>query len=784
MQQHICYGCMKPITEYVCPHCGWSAGQNNQPHQLRTGTLLRGQFLVGRVLGQGGFGITYIGMDVKQNKIVAIKEYYPSFAVTRDVSQSSAIRLLRPDVQQDFLNGRERFLQESSLYARFQNIPEIVTIHSLFADNNTSYIVIDYISGIDLRRYTKIRGGKLSAEETLTILKPIIRAVDAVHKAGLVHRDITPDNIMLLSDGSVKLLDFGAAHEICDPDPNAPSDHTTTAILKQGFAPPEQYRRRGNLGPWTDEYGMCATIYYCLHGHIPPDAMERMLNDKKPDWNIPGLTKHQKKVLDKGMSLKASDRDGSMEAFYQDLYRTEPERAIPETPKNPEDPGKTSTDPIWPFLPKKSILLAAAAVAILAVVLIFQHIFHNNNSPDWQLEIPGFTKPAPTDASSEDDYPAVEASCALMWENRVYHAVILELNYQIATHPDDPRYQELLDHYRRELPHAVVADARKYADEGRYRKAIDILDHYYKNYGDPLLAEAAGDFRMEFGISNSSYIAAGRYTSLVLQDNGTIVMAGEDTHGEQDCSSWTDIVCIAAGDNHVVGLRRNGTVVSAGSNETDQKNTSGWSNVAAIAAGDYHTVALLEDGTLAAAGQLWAPRCDTAALQQLAGEKRIVSIAAGYLHTLALLEDGTVIATGENGDLQCDVESWKNIAAIYAGTRFSAGLKTDGTVVFAGNCGFDCSGWKNIDNLAAGDFFLLGLNEEGTVLSIGVEEAIGPNTPGVIAQWENISQIAAGNDHIVAVTADGKILCAGNNDCNQLHVEGFSITCPRSIPLP
>ena len=128
-------------------------------------------------------------------------------------------------------------------------------------------------------------------------------------------------------------------------------------------------------------------------------------------------------------------------------------------------------------------------------------------------------------------------------------------------------------------------------------------------------------------------------------------------------------------------------------------------------------------------------------------------------------------------------ERWL-IAAIYAGTRFSVGLKTDGTVVFAGNCGFDCSGWKHIDNLAAGDFFLLGLNEEGTVLSIGVEEAIGPNTPGVIAQWENISQIAAGNDHIVAVTADGKILCAGKNDYRQLHVEGFTITCPKPISLP
>ena len=458
MQPHICYGCMKVIAQEVCPHCGWSPSKNNLPHQLPVGTLLRGQFLVGKVLGQGGFGITYIGMDVKQNKVVAIKEYYPSFAVTRDVSQSNSIHLLHPRVQKDFLSGRERFLQESTLYARFQNIPEIVTIHSLFPDNNTSYIVIDYITGIDLRRYVSIKGGKLSAEETLTILKPIVRALNSVHKAGLVHRDITPDNIMILPDGGVKLLDFGAAHEICDPDPNAQIDHSTTAILKHGFAPPEQYKARGNLGPWTDEYGLCATIYYCLYGTVPPDAMDRMLSNSTISWEIPGLTQRQRLVLEKGMSLNLADRYGDLEVFGKELYDTTPEPEVITKPIDPDDNDPVHSDPP-PYL--RYIKIAAAALILvaglaLAVPKIIQSL--QQNAQLNPVDPPEVTA-RPTDSETEDTFSETEETCVLLWEGHAYNAVFMELEYQISVHPDDSRYVDLMDYYQAELVNAVLTDA-------------------------------------------------------------------------------------------------------------------------------------------------------------------------------------------------------------------------------------------------------------------------------------------------------------------------------------
>jgi len=325
----------------------------------------------------------------------------------------------------------------------------------------------------------------------------------------------------------------------------------------------------------------------------------------------------------------------------------------------------------------------------------------------------------------------------------------------------------------------TLAEAKGYAEADRYREAIRLLDNAWKNTGDRVYYDFAAEYRMAFGISNASYIAAGRNNSVLITDTGTLVVMGDDEFHELDARYWSDITAVSAGDRHIVGLRSDGTVVSAGSNDLGQRDVGSWTDVVAIAAGDVHTIALRADGTLLAAGQLWAPRCDVDTLHALAGDKRIVSVAAGYLHTLALLEDGTVIASGENGRQQCDVSGWTDIAAIYAGSEYSLGLKTDGTVVMAGISSWDVSGWMNIANLAAGDYFAVGVTEEGTLLSAGVETAIGPNTPYTIGAWTGIAQVSAGTDHIVTLTADGRTRCAGKNDKSQINMDGFTVTYPR-----
>ena len=348
MNQHRCYGCMEMITEEVCPHCGYSLHQNNEPNQLPVGTLLREQYLIGKVLGQGGFGITYMGWDTYLDEPVAIKEFYPSTAVNRDSALSQNVRVNVSSAEKFYTNSRERFLREAKTLAKLRNIPEIVGIMGFFPANNTAYIIMDYVKGIDLRHYVRQRGGRLTAAELLPILEPIARALDTVHQAGLVHRDISPDNIMIRPDGTPKLLDFGAVRDSGSDDADIDLSHSTEAILKHGFAPVEQYRARGNLGPWTDEYGFCASIYYCLTGQVPPDALTRMTDDIHPDWDsIPGLTPQQRFALEKGMSIRAKDRFGSMKALYDALYGGQAAQDYaPTTSVHPKEPVTAPVTPV------------------------------------------------------------------------------------------------------------------------------------------------------------------------------------------------------------------------------------------------------------------------------------------------------------------------------------------------------------------------------------------------------------------------------------------------------
>lgn len=302
-----CFGCMKLKEKSpVCEHCGYSERDKNKSHQLAAGTVLHGQYIVGKCLGQGGFGITYMGWDQFLDIPVAIKEYFPSEMVTRNSHKSASVintGMYPPDIYQNF---RSRFLREAKALAKFSNVPEIVRIINFFEENNTAYIIMDYISGVNLREYTMTKGGRLTPRETLKIMKPILRAMATVHQAGYVHRDIAPDNIMVNNEGIAKLLDFGAVRYVENQNPEETS---TQVILKHGFAPPEQYESHGNLGPWTDEYALCGTLYYCMTGRIPPDATKRLLDGTHPQWKaIPGLSRSQAEALEKGMALRYKDR--------------------------------------------------------------------------------------------------------------------------------------------------------------------------------------------------------------------------------------------------------------------------------------------------------------------------------------------------------------------------------------------------------------------------------------------------------------------------------------------
>ena len=316
----LCYGCMKMKTQSpICEHCGYNENVPNYPHQLPIGTVLRDQYVVGKVLGQGGFGITYIGWDQSLENPVAIKEYYPSSFVTRDASKSLSVTGVGGNAMDQFFQNRDQFLKEARVLAKLTDVPGIIRVHNLFKENDTAYIIMEYAEGIDLKRYMRMRERTLTVPEVLAVMRPVMEALKVVHDGGMIHQDISPDNIMIQSNGKAKLLDFGAVREVFSTDGG--QSQTGESVMKQGFAPMEQYSRKGGMGPWTDIYALCATMFYCLTGRVPNSAPERIIGNENVDWKqVEGLTETQIAVLEKGMAIVPEQRISSIQELYNGLF--------------------------------------------------------------------------------------------------------------------------------------------------------------------------------------------------------------------------------------------------------------------------------------------------------------------------------------------------------------------------------------------------------------------------------------------------------------------------------
>ena len=314
--------CMNQLRQPkgVCPHCGFdNAACENDAHQLECGSILAGSFLVGRVLGQGGFGITYVGWDLNLEIKVAIKEYYPEGCVTRDTHTHVSVLTYAGSKEAFFQKGKERFVGEARALAKYSGDSAVVGVRTFFYENGTAYIVMDFVEGETLKAYAARLGGKLPAPQVLSLFQPLIRAIARVHESGLLHRDISPDNIMLRSDGTLALLDFGAARQI-----SVAGEHSNTINVKHGFAPEEQYRTRGEQGPWTDVYALCATIYRLTTGVTPTEALDRIVNDEPlapPSAYGANFTPEQEAALMHGLALRANERIQSMQELAADLFQ-------------------------------------------------------------------------------------------------------------------------------------------------------------------------------------------------------------------------------------------------------------------------------------------------------------------------------------------------------------------------------------------------------------------------------------------------------------------------------
>ena len=677
MELNKCFGCMEEIQGYPCPHCGFDPRSvKGIEYALPMGTILAGKYLVGRVLGQGGFGITYVGWDIALERKVAIKEYYPSGQVSRNPGSRGLTWYTSVQSQQAKQNGTQIFLKEARKMSKVDDIPNVVRVRDLFQENETAYIVMDFVEGETLKARLE-KTGPLPWEQAKGIFLPAIQAMEQVHQAGLVHRDISPDNLMLTPDGKVKILDLGAAKDL-----SINSGASSMQVAKGGFSPFEQYTQRGSSGPWTDVYAMAATVYYTLTGKLPPVATDRVVEDTI-SWDEPGLkvlSAQALEALQKAMVISAKNRMQSMEELEKGLYSTAVEPAPTPAPQpvqearpepQPEQEAKPAPQPTPEPAPqaqsepkpkageKSGKKLWIAAAAVIAVVLCGALVWANAGKPADDTDTAAFAATTPTTV------PTVAATAAPSTEMPV-------------SIPSPATLQSLAEEYGRK-----------------------------------------------------KVVAAGDHFAVGIKPDGSCIAAGNP---KPYVSSWTGMCSLSACGDTVAGLRSDGTVVCS----DPTLNVRNWKDIVQIDyfeglwGEDHHIVGLTSSGKVVAEGTNRYGECD------VSGWEDIVDVAAGATHTVGLRSDGTVVACGNNEYGQCNVSDWVGIVDVAAARYAVYGLTSDGHILVTGQKPLyegglvdavlevptpEVSGWDNIVAILAsceggdGCDYVVGIREDGTIVT-------------------------------------------------------------------
>lgn len=310
--KNLCESCFSEINSERCPFCGFSAGiYYPDPQVLPCGSILMGRYFVGRVIGKGGFGITYLAYDVKSGSTLAIKEYFPIELAFRN-ERSPQVRVIKGS-EELFRRGSEKFYSEARFLSGFNSQPNIVSVYEFFYENGTVYFTMEYLDGCTLMDHVN-NNGPISSDYAVYIAKEVCAALKAVHSENVLHRDISPDNIMLCRNGAVKLIDFGAARQVY-PE----GSQLLSVILKPGFAPIEQYQRKGKQGPWTDLYALSGSLFFALTGEVPDDPMTRLENNEVFEKTLYGIDDNLRTVIQKACALSVSDRYMSTDEFVNAL---------------------------------------------------------------------------------------------------------------------------------------------------------------------------------------------------------------------------------------------------------------------------------------------------------------------------------------------------------------------------------------------------------------------------------------------------------------------------------
>ena len=389
----------------VCPVCGHdNSVPQNEDNTLPEGSILAGKYIVGKVLGRGGFGITYLGYDLVMNCRAAIKEYYPAGLCGR-AYRSVRVTPSSAKNQEGYEKGCQEFQNEAMILARFDS-PHIVHVKDYFRENGTGYIVMEYLDGNSLTEEAEANGGRIPWERVISLFLPLMPELEKLHDEHLIHRDIKPDNIRVIRDRDtgkerLVLLDFGSVRGFV----SAQVTKTYTSMVTHGFAPFEQYSQKSRQGPYTDVYALCATMYAVITGKIPPSATDRMaeMDDVVPFAGL-GLNVPQKvdKAIMHGLAVRSADRPQTMRELYNELTETDgPAPSVPSpAQENRQDPVKPETGGSKPG--KKALIIPAVLIGA-AAVLVFILLFSRTQTNDRSAGIQASVQPAAAETAADPE---------------------------------------------------------------------------------------------------------------------------------------------------------------------------------------------------------------------------------------------------------------------------------------------------------------------------------------------------------------------------------------------
>lgn len=747
----LCLGCMreKKTAGGACPYCGFdlSAYQSN-PRCLPPNTILAGKYLVGRVLGQGGFGITYMGFDLNMETRVAIKEYFPVELVSRDTTSMTGDRVLSlsGEKSRTYQQGLEKYVTEARNVSRFSDISGVVSVKDFFYENETAYIVMEYIEGESLKDYLAERGGSLPEAEALAILRPVLDALSKIHTAGIIHRDISPDNIMLtfkeeaesdLSSGaagaaetgkrigrrieSVKLIDFGAARMTAKND-----QKSLTIILKHGYAPEEQYRTHGEQGSWTDVYAISAVLYRMLTGETPVSAMDRMFQDSLKGFDaFPVKVSKGTATADlKGLAVKKEDRIQSIAELTGALYE-----------------GKTVRKNGVKKRGKTVVAIGGVAVCGLLAVGLFFTFGRRQAGQESTSTMQTAEMEQATETLMQEDISAAEDSSGetqtidLQQEEEDFGEVIVTAVPQTS--------------YAASNTHALIL-----LEDGT------VTSMGSNAYGQRNLSEW----------TRIAAVAAGDTFSAGLRENGTVVIAGQ-LDGVDDVERWTDIVEIAATGSYVYGLTTEGTIVTNDTRRQAQECLE-WSGIRTIAAAGYVLCGLTEDGQVLSTGL-------EGTSAEIAGWDDVQFLALNQYIVIGVKEDGTAIRanlwTDKNvygySDLTMPgLENFQDIVQMTVSYSSCYAVSENGEVYTAGfplsfreSFHETISGWSGMSGVlinGLSNSHAIGIRKDGEIVETSVNQGnVSVEDMSDLAQVRIYNGLQSQTGSVLGLTKDGTVLC-------------------------